>query len=277
MTTTPWTTRTRPNLWIAAAALGALLGAGCDESTETEQIESSTYSVTTTALTAALVGAPMSGEAESLYRDRDRTSDEEARTRVEASIDTEMVTVPACVAYDWTALEAAVTFTDCVSVRTGQTIRGTASLAVTLRPSTVFVFTFTDFSVGGIAFSGSITLEYTGAGEGPTAKLSANLTFESAGEHAVVTLEEVVVDVVGDTYTLAGPGHVATDTVEADFVVAGMVLVAGDCLPSAGTITLTINGRTVVVRFTADTPTAGTVGLTIGDAAEEPTALFPPC
>jgi hypothetical protein len=259
-------------------ALVLLLVPGCDDGDpEAERIESSTYSVTTTALTAALVGAPMSGEAEDLYRDRDRASDDQARDRVETAIGGDMVADAACVAYAWTDLRATVTFTDCVSPRTGRTIDDTATLAVTLRPSTVFTFTFADLSIGGISFAGSITLEYTGAGAGPTSKITADLVFESAGEAAAVTLDDVVVDVVGGTYTLDGPGHVVTDTVDADFVVAGMVLAAGDCLPSAGTITLTIGEETVVVRFTADTPTTGAIVVTVGARPEATLSPFSPC
>ncbi|MFH1434908.1 MAG: hypothetical protein ABIJ56_04235 [Pseudomonadota bacterium] len=264
--------------FLAAALFLFVIHCGCDGGgSEEEQIETSTYSITTTALTAAIVGAPMSGEAEVLYRDRDRASNDEARESAEATVGGEMVAADSCVAFDWNQLEATVTFTDCVSARTGQAISGTVQLSITLRPSTLFVFAFDALTVGDVAFSGSITLEYSGAGEGPTSKLSASLTFESEGSTATVTLDEVVVDVVGDTYTLDGRGHVTTGSVDADFSVAGLVLTKGDCLPSAGTVTFTIDSKTVVVTFSADTPATGTVKVKVGSLPEEDMTLFTPC
>jgi len=188
-----------------------------------------------------------------------------------------MVVDPTCVAFEWTDLTAAVTFTDCVSRRTAQTIDGTASLSVSLRPSTIFVFTFTDLAVGGRSFDGSVTLEYTGAGEGPTSTITADLTFMAEDGSATVTLDEVVVDVVGDVYTLSGDGHVVTSIVDADFTSTDVTLVAGDCLPTSGSITFTIDEVPAVVTFTAETPGTGVVGVQIGEDGMENMDVFPPC
>lgn len=264
-------------LMTAAAAAILCVACGDGKTKQEEQIETSTYSITTTAITAAIVGAPMSGEAEELYRDRDRASDEEARTRSETSVTGEMVEDPACVAFEWTDLVAEVTFTDCVSRRTGQDIDGTASLSVSLRPSTIFVFTFTDLVVGDTSFDGSVTLEYTGAGEGPTSTITADLTFEEDGASANVTLDEVVVDVVGDVYTLIGDGHVVTSIVDAGFTATDVTLVAGDCLPTSGSLTFTIDEVLTVVTFTDETPSTGVVGVQIGEDAGENMDVFPPC
>ncbi len=264
---------------FTAAAAAAILCAACGDgkTKQEEQIETSTYSITTTAITAAIVGAPMSGEAEELYRDRDRASDEEARTRSESSVTGEMVVDAACVAFEWTDLVADVTFTDCTSRRTGQSIDGTASLSVSLRPSTIFVFTFTDLDVGGTSFDGSVTLEYTGAGEGPTSTITADLTFEEDGASATVTLGEVVVDVVADVYTLDGDGHVVTSIVEADFTTTDLTLVSGDCLPTSGSITFTIDEVLTVVTFTDQTPATGAIGVQIGEDGAQDMDVFPPC
>lgn len=264
---------------FTAAAAAAILCIACGDgkTKQEQQIETSTYSSTTTAITAAIVGAPMSGEAEELYRDRDRASDEEARLRSESSVTDEMVVDAACVAFEWTDLEATVTFTDCVSRRTLQGIDGTATLSVSLRPSTIFVFTFTDLEVGGTSFAGSVTLEYTGAGEGPTSTITADLTFDTDDGSANVTLDEVVVDVVDDVYTLDGDGHVVTSIVDAGFTAADVTLVAGDCLPTSGSITFTIDGEPVVVTYTADTPSTGVVGVQIGEEEAEDMDVFPSC
>lgn len=264
-------------LMTAAAAAILLASCGDGKTKQEEQIETSTYSITTTAITAAIVGAPMSGEAEELYRDRDRASDEEARTRSETSVTGEMVVDAACVAFEWTDLVAEVTFTDCVSQRTAQTIDGTASLSVSLRPSTIFVFTFTDLQVGDTSFDGSVTLEYTGAGEGPTSTITADLTFTAEGDGANVTLNEVVVDVVGDVYTLIGDGHVATSIVDADFDVTDVTLVSGDCLPTSGSITFTIDEVLTVVTFDDETPATGVIGVQIGEDEMENMDVFSPC
>jgi hypothetical protein len=267
--------RNRFTATFAAAILFASCGDG--KTKQEEQIETSTYSITTTAITAAIVGAPMSGEAEELYRDRDRASDEEARTRSESSVTGEMVVDATCVAFEWTDLVATVTFTDCESLRTGDTIDGTASLSVSLRPSTIFVFTFTDLEVGGTSFDGSVTLEYTGAGEGPTSTITADLTFNTEDGSANVTLNEVVVDVVGDVYTLNGDGHVFTSIVDADFTTTDLTLVSGDCLPTSGSITFTIDEVLTVVTFDDETPATGVIGVQIGEDETENMDVFPPC
>lgn len=244
---------------------------------------------------AAALAAPMVQDAEQLRDTPDAlpgaAREGATRTRVEDGVaGNSIVTDPACVTFDWTAireLRVTITFASCTLEATGEPLDGMLSMQVLFGPSRV-AMEFTALTIGTIDIDGSLELAVGGvcrvgdttcvrcadadttcmAAQANQRTLNADLTV-SSGAGFAITLDAVQIDADATGRTINGAGTIASTAFTGTFTATDVFANTGDCLASGGSVDLD-DGRVwlgvpviTTMTFLPTTPADGEVYLQV--------------
>ena len=256
------------NLSTLLLLLLAVVGCGDEAALDEVMITGGAQSLSANAITAGglatSLGAPLVPEGLALYKDRLKATEADGRARVEKAISgNSVVTDKSCVTYNWKGLSGTVAFLGCTLEVNGKSLDGTVNVTIVIKPDTSVTLSFTQLKVGSTTFSGSLKVGFSKAGI--TATMTADLSYTSTDGKTTLTLKGITVAYTGGVATINGQGHIKSDKLDTDFTAANVSWKKGDCLPSAGTLTMEYGGATVVITFLSTTPQTGKAQVQIGN------------
>jgi len=243
-----------------------LVGCGSDPSNPATQQQ---FAVTTAQGVSGVVAltAPLAPQAQML---QGSATDGAVRALVQEGISGPAgVDGSSCVSFAWSGLSVTITFNQCVTRSTGQTLNGSITLSAMLVP-TQLSLTLSQLTLGSDSLDGSLTLSVN---EGSPTTISANLSYQSASGSAHLLLDRVTVTTGATGISLSGSGSTSTGSLSGDFTLNSVTWARGQCLPSSGSLVLTVaGGPPLTVTFLPTTPTQGEVQIN-----GQPQVVFAPC